>query len=385
MLVWLIVVTLVKLALASVWGWTNDIPQTLRHAEAFLAGRDHFSPWNVNPTYATIFPLGYYALSCGAVLAARATGWPFAFWIKVPAILADAVIAWLLWTAPRGGRRTALWYLVNPVTFLLSVYHGQFHTAATAAAVLAVWAAARGRPGLSGLALGLAASVRQHFGLLILPLGLAVRPRWRSLLLCFALVAVLANLTLLGTYRKGIMTSPVWAYGAWGYGMLLLQGPRLLALLGCSGMVSVTEWVNHALQLHGPKLYWIWAALFWGWIWRRHQRHQAPDLWRSALLFLLGLYAISPGFGVQWLIWVLPFWLVVNRREAIGYSVLAGLFLAGSYWQWNLNATYGVESITANLSRLQRADLIGVLLVGVCGLLTWLYCVRATWRLAWAH
>lgn len=380
-----VVITAIKLILAAHWGWTNNIPEAQMHAEAFLAGRHHLSPWNVNPTYATIFPLGYYVLSCGVVLAAQATGWPFAFWLKVPAILADVVIAWALSTARQGGRSMAWWYLCNPVTFLLSVYHGQLHTVATMGAVLAVRAAERRRSGLSGLALGLAASVRQHFGLLILPLGLAVRPRWRSLLLSFALVAVLANLTLLGTYRKGIMASPVWAYGAWGYGMLLLQGPRLLALVGCSGMASVTEGVNHALQLHGSKLYWVWAALFWGWIWRRHRRRQAPDLWRSALVFLLGLYAISPGFGVQWLVWALPFWLLVNRREAVRYSILAGLFLAGSYWQWSLNAKYGVESMTANLSLLQRADLIGVLLVGVCGLLTWLFCVRATWRLAWAR
>lgn len=375
----LVAITAIKLILAAHWGWTNDIPQTLVQAQAFLE-----SPHILRPSVPSIFPLGYYLFATAPLVASMWTGLSYAFWIKVPAILADLVIALALRAMPRGGDRAAFLYMVNPVSFLLAVYHGQLHTVATMGAVLALWAAARGRSGLSGLALGLAASVRQHFGLLILPLGLAVRPRWR-LLLSFALVVVLANLTLLGTYRTGIMASPVWAYGAWGYGMLLLQGPRLLALLGCAGMASVTEGVNHALQLHGPKLYWIWTALFWGWIWRRHQRRQAPDLWRSALVFLLGLYAISPGFGVQWLVWALPFWLLVNRREAVRYSILAGFFLAGSYWQWGLNAKYGVESITANLSLLQRVDLIGVLLVGVCGLLTWLSCVRATWRLAWAH
>ena len=61
----LLLVTGLKLALAAVWGWTNDIPQTLEQAEAFLAGR-------VVP----IFPVGYYLLASGPLLASRWTGWP---------------------------------------------------------------------------------------------------------------------------------------------------------------------------------------------------------------------------------------------------------------------------------------------------------------------
>ncbi len=375
----LIGLTLVKLLVASVWGWTNDIPQTLVQAKAFLE-----SPHFLRPESPSIFPLGYYLLATAPLVASLWTGFSYAFWLKVPAIVADLVIALALRTMPRGGDRAAFLYMLNPVTFLLSVYHGQLHTVATACAVLALRYADSNRAVGSGVALGLAASVRQHFGLLVLPLVLHNRTRRRAMLMSFGLVVALSNITLWSGWYQDRLATPVWAYGAWGYGMLLLQGPRLLALLGFSGMASVTEGVNHALQWHGPKLYWIWTALFWGWIWHRHQRRQAPDLWRSALVFLLGLYAISPGFGVQWLIWAVPCWLIVDRPGALRYSALAGAFLAGSYWQWSLNAKYGVPSITANLSLLTRVDLVGVFLVGVCSLLAWLYCVRATWRLAWA-
>ena len=97
---------------------------------------------------------------------------------------------------------------------------------------------------------------------------------------------------------------------------------------------------------------------------------------------MLGIYSVSPGFGVQRLIWAVPFWLIDNPREAIGYSALAGAYLAGSYWQWSLNAKYGVGSITANLDLLTWGDLAGVFLVGAIGFLTWVYCARAAWRLA---
>ena len=84
---------------------------------------------------------------------------------------------------------------------------------------------------------------------------------------------------------------------------------------------------------------------------------------------------------MQWLVWAVPFWLVVNRREAMRYSLLAGAFLAGCYWQWGLNEKYGVGSLTAHLNQLTTGDLVGVLLVGAVGLLTWLYCARTAWRL----
>jgi hypothetical protein len=114
------------------------------------------------------------------------------------------------------------------------------------------------------------------------------------------------------------------------------------------------------------------------WVWRR----RPSDQWRAALLFLLGLYAISPGFGVQWLVWAVPFWLVVDLRGALRYSLLAGAFLAGSYWQWSLNDRYGIGSLTANLSLLRPADLAGVITVGLLGVATWAYTVRSAWRLA---
>ena len=68
-----VAITAIKLVLAAHWGWTNDIPQTQMHAEAFLAGHHHRSLGSAHPTYATIFPLGYYVLSCSAVLVAQAT------------------------------------------------------------------------------------------------------------------------------------------------------------------------------------------------------------------------------------------------------------------------------------------------------------------------
>ena len=377
MTMFLLAITIIKLALAGVWGWTADILQYYVNAEAYLAGRDLLDPRSMggNPSF---LPMGHFLFATACLLASQVTGITFSLLIKTPAILADLGVSLLLRAMPRGGDRAAVLYMLNPVTFLLSVYHGQLHTVAMAGAVFALWLADRGWFGLGGLMLGLAASVRQHYAALIAPLAMVSGRRRNVTLVVFALILFLLNAPLLGsTYPERIL-APNWTYGSWGYTMLLLQGPRILTLVGLSHLGFVADFLNRALEAYGFLLYWIWAFVFGLWTWQRH----GEDLWHAALFFLVGLYVVTPGFGVQWLVWAVPFWLIVNPRGAIVYSALAGAFLAGSYWQWGLNAKYGVRSITANLHLLSLGDLVGLLLVGVLGFLTWVYCARAAWRLA---
>lgn len=373
----LLAITAVKLMVAGWLEGTADVPQMLAQARTLLDGGDLLNPASTESNRSLFF-LGHYGLAALCLELSRWVGGSFAFWIKVPAILADLGIAWLLRSSPRGGDVTAFLYLCNPVTLLLSAYHGQLHTVAVAATVLAFYLAERGRWVISGLALGLAVSVRQHFAPLIMPLA------WRSGRACAKVAAgftcalgLLAAPVVFHSLHPEWILAPTWKYGSWGYTMLLLQGPRMLTRFGFGDASSVTDGLNHAVQTVGPVIYWVWATWFLWWAWR----HRTVDPWGQTLCFLLGLYTVSPGFGVQWLIWVIPFWLLVSRRDAMRYSILAGAFLAGSYWQWGLNAKYGVESLTANLSVLQPLDFLGVCGVGVLGLLTWAYCVRTTWRM----
>jgi len=366
-------VTGLKLALASVWGETADIANTLKQARGFLAGGDLLDA-QVTGGAPSFFPLGNYLLAAWCYQVSEWSGLPFRWLVKVPAILADLGIALALRFAVKSDWKIALLYLCNPVSFLLAVYHGQFHTVATAGVVFALGAAQRSRGGWAGWWLGCAASIRQHFAALIVPLVKAASPRRAKTLLGFAAMAfVLIGPLLIQSAQPTRLLKPQLIFGAWGYSLVLLQAPRVLALLGWDGFSDWSASIHGVLQTYSHLPYAVWTVVFWVWTWRRRE----VDLWVAALLFVLGLYAVSPGIGVQWLIWAVPFWLVVNRSRAIRYSLLAGGFLAGSYWQWSLNAKYGVVSITANMSLLSAGDLIGVLGVGLTGFLTWLYCAKS--------
>lgn len=366
---------MVKLVLAAGLGGTSDIPQLLSQAQAFLAGRDLMDPASTgnNPSF---FPTGHYLIAAAALLVSEATGTAFAFWIKTPAIAADLGAALLLTRIPAAGARAALAYMLSPVSLLLSVYHGQLHTVAAVAAFLGLWLAATGRSLPGALALALAASVRQHFAVLLLPALRSARQRALALLL-FAGILLVMSAPLLGSTHPGRVLGPTWTPGQWGYALVLVQGPRVLTRVGLDVSLLFGP-LSRALVRYGAALYWLWVVAFALWLWRRPQ----VDPWRAALFFLLGLYAIAPGFGVQWLVWALPFWVVVNVREALAYSALGGALLAGTYWAWTFNAKYGVASVAANLHRLGTVDLALYLVVGALGVITWAFCVRSAWRLA---
>lgn len=368
----LVGVTIVKLALAGVVGGTSDVQQRFDEARVFLAGADVLDPHNTGgPAF---FLFGHYVLVVGAFLAAKVTGLPFVFWIKVPAILGDLAVSLLLRSKPLQSSRLAAAYMVNPITLILSVYHGQVHSVAVAGAVWAVHLALRGAPVGAGAALALAASVRQNFAVLIAPIVLHIREKRALACAAFAAVVVAFNLPILLNPQAMRTLAPMSNYGIWGYSIPLQHGPRVLALAGLP--IHAFDPVNNWLQAYSSVIYGIWFLVYFVWLWRRGP----DDLWLQACVFFVGFYAVSPKFGVQWLVWAVPFWLVVTVRGATIFSALGGAYLLGTYWVWTFNARYGVGSMTANLHLLTPIDLSLYLVVGILGFVTWLYCAWSTWR-----
>jgi hypothetical protein len=367
-------ITAAKLLLATLPFGTGDIDQFRQQGEAYLAGRDLFDPASTaqNPSF---FPLLHYMIG-GAMLALwQLAGGPVSFWFKLPAILSDLGIALVL-RRSRAGDAGALTYMLSPLSLLLGVYHGQPHTIVAFGGTAATWLAVRGRTVAAAVAVALTASVRQNFGVLLVPV--LVRAQRSRLLAAgaFAVVTIVINAPLVASAHLERGLTPPWTFGVWGYPLFLVQGPRLLALVGMP-VPGLSGFADGLLRF-GFLLYFAWAVVFSLWVWRRPH----VDHWHAALVFFLGFYVIGPGFGVQWLIWALPFWIVVDRRGGTIYGMLGGIFAAGLYWVWTFNQKYGVASVTANLSVLGRVDLLVYVAVGALGVVTWLYCVRGLWTLA---
>jgi len=355
-------------------GGTSDVTNQFYQARAWLAGHDVFDVDMVG--HAAFFPIGHFLIAGGALRAAEASGVPFAFWIKVPAIAADLAAAMLLRRIPAAGPPGAVLYMTSPVTLLASVHHGQLHTVAAVVGAYALWLGTRDRDLAAAVVAALAATVRQHFAILLVPLVRAARERAVRIALVFVVVVVALNVPLLlRTARPESLAAPATGIGTWGYTIVVRHTPRVLALAGIDAGSAFDTATAALLRVAGAVVA-AWALCWAFWVWRR------PDVssWRAVLVFVLGFYTVSPGFGVQWLAWVLPFWLVVDRRGAALFSIVAGAYLVATYWVWGFPAKYGVPSASAQLGLLGPLDLAIYAITGLLGIAAWLYCAVAAWH-----
>ena len=297
--------------------------------------------------------------------------------IKIPSILSDFIISLILLKNSRGGALPALVYMFNPVTFLLSVYHGQLHTVAVLGAVLSVWFLKSQSLLLSAFALALTSSIRQNFSVMIILLTKKSGKLLHPSLILFFLLLFFINIPLFGSPHLMNVFNPVSNYGMWGYTLLLSHLPKLLLLVGFNSIEVLLRPINNTLSLYGGVFYIFWAIIFSFLHWHGKFR----DEWTATLFLLLGFYTVGTGFGIQRLVWVIPFFLIYSIRKGFIFILLASNFLVGSYWQWTLNIKYNVDSITANLDILNRIDLLGLVFVGIFGFSTWLYCTYELYNL----
>ncbi len=277
----------------------------------------------------------WYAFSAREI--AIAVGLPFALLFKLPMIVADVALAALLGVV--GGRRgkpslplTAA-YALSPIAILVSAYHGNTDCLCVALAFGASVLLARGRHLAAGFALGAALNVK------LIPI-----------LLVPALVLQCRDLASGRRFLAGLACSLlpllpfVWVQPVEFYQATLAHGSELNHW-GLTAFLHAASQNANLKPLAAPLvaglidhgLYWLFGLLGGVAIaGRLRPRWSAIELGAISLgLFL----AVAPGFAVQYLIYVLPFLLVVDFRRGLLYSTLGGLFalvVYASYWTGTL-------------------------------------------------
>ncbi len=236
-------------------------------------------------------------------------------YIRVPCIVADfAVVLILLWFRRRTGR-PALWAIgllaASPVSFMVSGYHGNVDPVVVLGIVAVTAAAACGQPALAGLFLGLTCQIKV-VPLLIVPIFFF--HFWhRQKALPFSLATGLALLAgwitplLIAPHafaRQVLAYSSTW--GWWGFTYLLrLSGvPEFFSSLPpySSAQMAVISLC---------KVIIIGSVLTLAW-----RRRAAPpeSLFSTVAFAFLFFLVFAPGFGVQYLVYLAPFLLLVSER-----------------------------------------------------------------------
>jgi hypothetical protein len=260
-----------------------------------------------------------YVLRAVHALAER-TGLSFSFWMRLPAILADlgTIVAVSRLVRPAGAAATAVLALcaAAPVSIFVSGFHGNTDPVMIFFVVLSIALLERARPAwLAGAAFGLALGVKV-VPLVFGPAILLWLPDTRRRLEFFGS----ALLVVLATWAPLLVDAPVLVarhvlgyastYGAWGLSRVL---------------------PSEDLRRYGRILL-VLAVLALSV--RMNRGTKKVELYRQAGVVAFVFLAATPGFGVQYLAWLVPFTAMLPLGGAILFHAASGAFLGAVYTYW---------------------------------------------------
>ena len=253
----------------------------------------------------------------------------FAFLMRLPAIVADLGSVFLVWGLSRRyyGDRRALFvtvvFALSPVLLLVSGFHGNTDPVFMFLLLATVYVVGvKSQYALGGVLFGLSLSIKIVPVLMVPAFFFWLRSRGdrgRFFGSAFAVVALGYLYHLFHAY-EGILRN-VLAYGGnkniWGIG-------RIIPGYETVGKAVVFRVVTGC----------VWIVL-------RAPRAEEPDadglvpLANAFAITFLAFMVVTPGFGVQYLSWLVAPAVFIGVGFSVAYNALAGSFLAAVYVFWN--------------------------------------------------
>ncbi len=298
-----------------------DIESFRLVTDALLDGREVYTSVFGRHPY---LPFQMYIMGVMAALAQAAT-LPYVVAIKLPALLADVALTGIIYRVikRKANREQAIYlallYALNPVSLLVTAYHGQFEAITLLLAVLAWWAWDEGRRWRSTVALGFAI-LNKTWPVILLPLFLIRLRSWRA-----RAVYVLISLGIPALFVAGYLlyfdADPLpmlrralthrGVAGYWGPGAVLSSLSQSLPEL------QIVVEVLFALR-NGLLIAAVLLALWWT---------RRESVLEAIVTSLLAVFVVTVGFGIQWLLWLVPFALLAGEDLWLKRYSLAGALM----------------------------------------------------------
>jgi len=231
-------------------------------------------------------------------LADKFLNMPGYFSVKLPGILFDSLIPVIIHKLT-GSRDHSVKYALNPVSVMVSAYHGMFDAVTIFFLLLCFYLIIKNKNlFLQGAAYGLAFQSKPWPALFSPSVFLRMKP---AQVLCFLSGALLTFIVFsficLGS--PGYVLGPLSYSGISGFG----QVTGVLYIL-LDRMLHAHAAYNASLL--AVKIVFIAVILWSAYISR------AWGVMEAFYLFLLGFYVFSPGFSQQYNLWLMPFIIIFN-------------------------------------------------------------------------
>jgi len=272
---------------------------------------------------------------------------PFRFWIRLPAIIADVGSVWLLLKL-KTPRLMLLLFCLCPAAILISGFHGNTDPVMVFFLLLSVYAFERfNSDWLAGLAFGMALNIK-IVPLIFIPaiffylsnikrrvvfFGVAL-----AILFVASLPYIMIDPNLIGHKMLGYGST----YNRWGWPLILnfIFLPRsTLPLIGYDSAIL------HRFLFSYSKYGILIFVVVISWFMNRRHANQPSLFFQYGLIISLFL-TLTPGFGVQYLAWLIPFVIALGESRTIFYYASSGAYLFAIYGFWSDGTFYFANSTT---------------------------------------
>ncbi len=322
----LLLIALIARLVPAVWlpvGAGYDIDSFRLVTDALLSGNEVYTSVLGRHPY---LPFQMYIMAVMARLS-EASSLPYVVAIKLPAIAADVGITWLIFhSLLESGRRRAtamtfaLLYALNPVSVLVTAYHGQFEAVTLLLMVTSwyFWRFGRRYQG-SAVALGFAI-LNKTWPVVMLPVvwlrlrDTRSRILYPLLALGIPVLFVALYLLIFSADPEPMLRRALTHRGVPGYWGL----SSILAPLGQSSPLA-----QSAFDMLSSLRNWILVAAIGLTLWWTRRQGVLDAL----LTVILAMLVVTVGFGIQWLIWPIPFALLALEDRWIRAYTLTSAFM----------------------------------------------------------
>jgi hypothetical protein len=275
------------------------------------------------PTKAPYFPLLIYMMSGSVWL--QQFGIDAVDIMKTVVAAFDTGIIYLIYRITKN-QKAALLYALNPISILIIGIHGQIDAIPLSMLLLALYL--QKYTIISLWVSSLAIAMKTWPFIFLIPLYKQLKNR--KLLLILTVIPIAMTLLYSVIFSVSILDilKPVMQhrglYGVYGVSLVLK---------------SMTN--SHIIELLVSKLF---PLVLIGYM----LRSQKTDIYTQILYGMFFFFTFTPTFGIQWLIWLMPFLIITRHSHRFWYMLTGTVYLMGAYLQWSYPG-FGVESYEAFL------------------------------------